>query len=130
MRSLREDLVGIHDAVRVEDTLDAFHAGDHLIALRVVQVGSLLETDTMLSADTPMDTFHVVEDERVNSIGEAASQIMIVVARGAHVQVDISITDVAVAGHFYGGFFSLGELRRGLDVHTCILHYLVEMLCV
>ena len=84
----------------------------------------------MLRADTPMDIFHVIEDERVNSIGEAVSQIMIVVARGAHVKVDISITDVAIAGHFYGGFFRLGELRRGLDVHTCILHYLVEMLSV
>lgn len=105
---MREDLVWIHDALRVEDTLDGFHVLNHLIALGVVQVGSLLETDTMLRADTPADTLHIVEDVLVNSIGEAVSQIMIIVARGANVQVNISITDVAIAGHFYGGFFRFG----------------------
>ena len=130
MASLREDLVWIHDAVRVKNTLNGFHVGYHLIALGVVQVGSLLETDTMLRADTSADTLHIVEDEGVNSIGKAVLQIKIIVARCAHVQVNISITDMAITGHIYGGFFSFGELRRGLDLSACIFHNLVEMLRV
>ena len=84
----------------------------------------------MLRADTPSDTPHIVKDEGVDSVGEALLQIIIFVARGAHVQVNISITYVAVAGHIYAGFFSFGELWRGLDLCACIFHYLVEMLRV
>jgi hypothetical protein len=84
----------------------------------------------MLRADTPADTLHIIEDERINSIGKAVLQIKIIVARGAHVQVNISITDMAIACHIYAGFFSFGELRRSLDLSACILNYLVEMLRV
>jgi len=64
---LRKYFIGIHDAIGVENLLDALHVFDHWCRLRILQERRLLKSNAMLCADTAFCVFYEVHNKRFNN---------------------------------------------------------------
>ena len=82
--------------VGVECALNHSHRVYHCFALGVVQKVRLLDADSMLGAHTTLGLSHVVHHEWFNELLHTPLQVLIIVAREHHIQMQIAITYMAV----------------------------------
>jgi hypothetical protein len=91
--------------MRVKYFLDFLHVVNHVVALAVAEVLSLLKTYTMLSTYTASSIFDILEHKAINNIAQPVLKpIHVIVPRDAHIQMHIPITDMTISSDCDGFF--------------------------
>ena len=96
---IQQDLARIHDALRVDCTLDGPHRLERDRALVPGQRVALQATDTVLGADAAAETAHEGLHGRLDLGLPCDECAAIAPGRLAHVEVQVTVADVAVGDH-------------------------------
>src|SRR5258708_18374777 len=90
--SIREDLAGVEQTLRIERGLDAFHEGDRLGIELERQVLRLGEPDAVFAADRALERHHAFEQGALGVV--RAAQLVLVARRDHDVHVDVAVAGV------------------------------------
>src|SRR3954454_15062811 len=87
--SLRHDLAGVEDTVRVEELLDAA-VERHEIAVLLLQVAELAEADSVLARARPATGQRVVDQRRVQRLGPGDRRGVVRIEQKRDVEVAVA----------------------------------------